>query len=426
MKKNIMLMVMLFLFCFAGTANAADITVKVDNKVLTQKGMIMDGEVMIPIKEVADELGFEASYESISIEGIDDISDEVKAKANENNEINFLDINDRSRKKPHQFVASMSGTTYSRLLPGADGSRSHHFRDYTSKVALQVQSNGEVMVPLNAAITMLDTQAKWEPEKNSVTFLAGVKPPNVYSNLAEVTVKVDGSALKQKGVILDGRTMVPIRDIGEALGMTVEYDDNVVNLKNGEIPVGMIVGELYTTVTLQPTGKGSLEAVSHHHESDVSMQNIGGKMMVPLKVISEMLDADISWDGTNYVASVTQKPKAAVTADGKIDLMSGLNKHDRSEYGKSMSEMGFEVTSLVAYWDKYSNAWAVDCLFKCVAENKTSAAICIAVFDKETGQLVEAGTRDYDDDWEPGSSWKTAEVFRHYDPQLHDIDVIAR
>lgn len=338
MKKKIVLLTMLLLFCFAGTAYATDVTVKIDGKVLTQKSLIIDGEVMIPIIEVAHELGFEASYDLFSIDGIEDLTEEVRLKANENNEIAILGIDDKRRKKPHQNVASMSGDTYSRLLPGADGSRTSHFKDYTSKVAMQVH-DGVVLVPLNAAITMLDTQAKWEPDKNTVTFFAGVQPPSIYSNLVEVTIKVDGVVLSQKGVILEGRTMVPIRDIGETLGITVEYEDNVISLRKGEIPFGMIVGEHYSVVTLQPTGNGYYEAVSDYRDSDVPMQNINGKMMVPLKVISEMLNADINWDATNRVASITQKPESQVSDNGlETDLTSGDTKILVD--GKELSQKG--------------------------------------------------------------------------------------
>lgn len=243
----------------------------------------------------------------------------------------------------------------------------------------------------------------------------------------DVTVKVDGKELPQKGIIVDGRTMVPIRDIAEAVGIDVIFDNslgnNRVELQKDGIMVGQVVGNSYTVVKLQPLGNGQYRPDYQIYESDVEAQNINGKSMVPLKIISEILDTDISWDGTNRVASVTSK-QSVVSEDGKIDLMSNIGKHPGSEYGKAMSEKGFEVKELVAYWDKYANCWAVDCRFENVTEKHFSAAIYVIVLDK-SGKLIESSSRLYKDDWEPGGGWKLAEVFHKYDPQLHVIDVVV-
>lgn len=244
---------------------------------------------------------------------------------------------------------------------------------------------------------------------------------------ADVTVTVDGKELAQKGVIVDGRTMVPIRDIAEAMGLDVFFDDRTgrVELKRNGLFVGDMVEESYSVATWKPNKDGQLERDVHYFDSDVPMQNIGGKSMMPLKVAAEMLDADISWDGTSYTASVTQKPKSTVTAGGKIDLMGGLNKHDRGEYGRPMSEMGFEVTSLVAE-PKDNGSWKIRCEYANRSDRTMPAAIYIVAFSKESGKLIESSPRLYREAWEMEGSWVQVATLYHYDPQLHDIDVIVR
>ena len=242
---------------------------------------------------------------------------------------------------------------------------------------------------------------------------------------ADVTVSVDGKELAQKGVIVDGRTMVPIRDIAEAMGLEVAYENDYgierVELQRGNITIGQMVEEDYYIAIPGPEGLNQ-----KFLKSDVPMQNVGGKLMMPLKVAAEMLDADISWDGTNYIASVTQKPKTAITADGKIDLLGSIGKKNRGDYGKPMSEMGFEVIEL--YTEPVENGagrW-VKCKFDNVSGEEIAAAVYIAVFDKETGNLIEAGARDYSDAWKIDGGWIRSEIFYKYDPQLHEVDVVAK
>lgn len=154
----------------------------------------------------------------------------------------------------------------------------------------------------------------------------------------DVTVKVDGKELPQKGVIVDGRTMVPIRDIAEAVGLTVVYENYYdierVELKRGDLAVGQMVEEDYYIAIPEPEGLNQ-----KFLKSDVPMQNVNGKLMMPLKVAAEMLNADINWDATNRVASITQKPESQVSDNGlETDLTSGDTKILVD--GKELSQKG--------------------------------------------------------------------------------------
>lgn len=253
---------------------------------------------------------------------------------------------------------------------------------------------------------------------------------------ADVTVTVDGKELAQKGVIVDGRTMVPIRDIAEAMGVTVIFDDSLGNgrvelQKNGQ-KIGQVAGNSYTVIKLVPSGDG-YKADYQFYESDVPAQNINGKSMVPVKVISEMLDADISWDGTSYTASVTQKPKSTVAADGTIDLMGDFKRLNDGEAVGILKEQGFEVTSLVAYKNEYGNGWCVDCVIKNITDTPRSAELYMVVEDKAEltkqsteRRIVEMSSRLYDEAWEPNVESFWAEIFFKFDPEQHFVLVVVR
>ena len=253
---------------------------------------------------------------------------------------------------------------------------------------------------------------------------------------ADVTVTVDGKELAQKGVIVDGRTMVPIRDIAEAMGVEVEYnaDSGRVYLSHGEVRFASMQESIYLIIdVVEDNGKYVQSGTWVPYDSDVPMQNIGGKMMMPLKVAAEMLDADISWDGTNYIASVTQKPKSAVTTDGKIDLMSDFKRLNDGEAVSILKERGFEVTSLVAYKNEYGNGWCVDCTIKNITDTPISAELYMVVEDKAEltkqsteRRIVEMSSRLYDEAWEPNVESFWAEIFFKFDPEQHFVLVVAQ
>jgi ribosomal protein S17E len=112
-----------------------------------------------------------------------------------------------------------------------------------------------------------------------------------------ITVIVNGETIDftgdQEPVIKDGRTLVPFRAVFEKMGAQVEWFDGYFEAMYGEFCVGMNVGE--TKVSL---GDGQ------EIESDVPAQIIGGRAMVPLRIISESIGADVNWDSATKTITV--------------------------------------------------------------------------------------------------------------------------
>ena len=107
----------------------------------------------------------------------------------------------------------------------------------------------------------------------------------------DVTVTLDGkvvdcNAYGQPATIVDGRTLVPLRAIFEALGASVEWNakDYVVTSTLGEITISLKIGEkiLYRNGT--PI------------ELDVPAMLMNDRTMVPVRAVSESFGVEVDWD----------------------------------------------------------------------------------------------------------------------------------
>ncbi len=120
-------------------------------------------------------------------------------------------------------------------------------------------------------------------------------------------------------VIENGRTLVPMRGIFEALGAEISWDDatkTVTGTKN-DISVVLQIGN--TTAKVNGEDKAL----------DVPAKIISGRTMVPVRFISESLGCNVDWDdATKTVIINTAKPKLA-------KLVSTIHRPVPTEFEKS-------------------------------------------------------------------------------------------
>ena len=133
----------------------------------------------------------------------------------------------------------------------------------------------------------------------------------------EVKVVIDGSEIEadQPAVIVDSRTMVPIRVIAETLGIEVnwEAETKTVTFSKDTLSASMVVGEAVLNVT-----KGEMTIPV---DIDAPAIIINSRTMVPVRFISENFGAEVDWDAETKTVSVTS-PKAeepAVSEDESAD-----------------------------------------------------------------------------------------------------------
>lgn len=133
-----------------------------------------------------------------------------------------------------------------------------------------------------------------------------IKSQQIYGTIAMTignkTMLVDGKYMDidpgkaTVPVIKDGRTMLPIRALIEAMGGTVDYDsgDKKVTVKWNQKTVCIWIGK--KTFSVDGTQK-DMDVIPYISDT--------GRTMLPLRFIIENLGCAIDWDGGSHTATIT-------------------------------------------------------------------------------------------------------------------------
>lgn len=154
----------------------------------------------------------------------------------------------------------------------------------------------------------------------------------------DVTVIVDGNKVEfdVPAQLIDGRTMVPVRAIFNALGADVDYDEateTAIGTK-GDTEVKIKVNEN----VLYKNGKAV--------EIDVPAMEIDWRILVPARAISQSFEADVQWDDETSTVTITSAKEEEgksleLTADmfaaGNGFAVTGKDKTELSEDDRIVS-----------------------------------------------------------------------------------------
>jgi len=136
----------------------------------------------------------------------------------------------------------------------------------------------------------------------TTVFLMAAMPFQTAAN-QDIKVIVNGSEVlftDQKPVIQDGRTLVPVRGVFEQMGFSVIWDEtiNTATLKDADYEVKIKSEEI------------SFMSNGNQITPDVSQQLINGRLMLPLRAISDSVGAQVDWDGAARVVTVNYGKKS--------------------------------------------------------------------------------------------------------------------
>lgn len=119
----------------------------------------------------------------------------------------------------------------------------------------------------------------------------------ISSSMAAITVNVNGNPLSFSVPPrhVNGRTMVPLRSIFEALGALVSWDPTtrMISVTRGDTDVHLSIGDREAYVNGQTV------------KLDTPAMIINGTTMIPLRFVSEALGANVQWTEATQNVSIT-------------------------------------------------------------------------------------------------------------------------
>lgn len=116
---------------------------------------------------------------------------------------------------------------------------------------------------------------------------------------ARLNINGEEIVCDQPPIIINSRTMVPVRVVGETLGAEVEWNSTTktATFKNDTVTATIGIGEssvLYQT-----------EAGNGEYSLDTPAEIINSRTLVPIRAISEVFGYPVEWDGATKTVIIT-------------------------------------------------------------------------------------------------------------------------
>ena len=169
---------------------------------------------------------------------------------------------------------------------------------------------------------------------------------NVMSAVDNITVIVNGQEVlfpDQRPVIVEDRTLVPVRGVFEAIGFVVDWDEEtstaLLSDSEGVFNITIQIGEPHFSVGVfnpdMPVGHANIVAL------DVPAQIIGGRTMLPLRAVLESVGYQFDWDETTRTVNITSASEIDSQQQGQTVL--------------PFNDGTFIITS--SYFDEHRDVW---------------------------------------------------------------------
>ncbi len=204
----------------------------------------------------------------------------------------------------------------------------------------------------------------------------------------------------QKAVVVDGRTLVPARGVFEAMKAKVSWDEEKQQVQiesaDNNTWVRLIIDDADMKVYDMSGFMATLMAGQDFQAPetvvtlDVAPQIINDRTMIPLRAISEAIDADVQWDEDAYAVRITSEDAPVnEAADGKPAYSLSADK-DAAAEGETV--------------DLYIN------LANLPANTYVSAVTAAVEYNKENFEYVSASLMNGDTEIQSSASADNADM----------------
>lgn len=147
-----------------------------------------------------------------------------------------------------------------------------------------------------------------------------------------------GVVMPAPAVIVDGRTLVPLRFIGEAFGCDVQWND----------AARTAVVRMASHIIEVPTDKSSAIINGFEAPVQVPARIIDGRTYVPLRFVGESLGAGVDFDSATYKITVAMRAYVNEEARFKMILPPGwvVDKEEKDKVNITVQGQGYCIVGL--------------------------------------------------------------------------------
>lgn len=178
-----------------------------------------------------------------------------------------------------------------------------------------------------------------------------------------ITILINGNQVdcsQQAPMLVDGRTLVPLRAIFEALGATVDWNASTQGITAKTMTFTARGGaDKALDLTFEMTiGQKNYKINGQTYTSDVAPTIINGSTMVPVRVVSESFGCDVDWDSSTSTVKITSDIETEFIADYPNKSRTYLYSITSMEaYQNKLNEVGNERFQTFSF-DNYYTASA--------------------------------------------------------------------
>lgn len=122
--------------------------------------------------------------------------------------------------------------------------------------------------------------------------------PAIAAEGDSVTVYSNGNLVADKGIIVEGRTLVPVRGVFEYMGYDVQWDNDT--------KTATLTNEKKETTITLTNGSDTFTVNDTVITPEVPQQIIDGRFMLPLRAIGEAVNAKVGWNNDTKTATINE------------------------------------------------------------------------------------------------------------------------
>jgi hypothetical protein len=172
-----------------------------------------------------------------------------------------------------------------------------------------------------------------------ITIMFSITTPALADQPIQIFINNQQLATDVSPVIENGTTLVPIRAIFEGLGCMIGWDASaeiVLATKNGtqyQFKIGSNVYEINSISKVTPT----------------SPKIINGRAMVPLRIVSEAMGYNVSWNGDTQIINITGDGNATTTntVNNTSLTIAGQEKQELRQFLQDTVDITNESTNAI-------------------------------------------------------------------------------